>query len=272
MSRVLYVVVTLVALIVPALAPAFSASLNETQDLYNVGRYDEAADMGQALGTPDGLTLAAKALLGKTNLLARKDRSLDDIGRAINMARRAFEIEPNNLNAHLQYAVSLGIKGRLISKIRAQMTGLPGRAEEHLLIALEIAPDHAWANAFYAAWHIEVTRKGGATLAKTMYGATLDQGLEIYDRALTLEPMNGVLPYEYAQILLATDYYRFKAKASELLALSGSLPAKNHQERAIRARVTALQAGIDADDPRGVLKLIATYQGSKKIKVPKRPK
>lgn len=269
MLRVCAIVAVLVSLIS---VPALASSLEETQALYAEGQYDAAADMGEALGTAQGLTLATKALLGKTNLLPRKKRSLDDIGRAIDMAERAFTLEPDNLDAHLQYAVSLGIKGRLISKIRAQMTGLPGRAEEHLLIALEIEPNHAWANAFYAAWHIEVTRKGGATLAKTMYGATLDEGLEIYDRALTLEPMNGVLPYEYAQVLLASDYYRFKAKASELLALSGSLPAKNHQERAIQERVTALQAGIDADDPRAVLKLIATHQGSKRIKVPKRPK
>lgn len=252
--------------------PAYASSLEEAQALYDAGHYSAAADMGEAIGTPEGLTLGAKALLGKTSLLTRKDRSLDDVGRATAMAERAFEIEPNNLNAHLQYAVSLGIRGRLISKFRAQMEGLPGRAEEHLLIGLELAPDHAWANAFYAAWHIEVTRGGGATLAKTMYGATLDKGIGIYDRALTLQPLSAVLPYEYAQVLLATDYYRFREKAAGLLALSSSIPAKSHQERAILARVTALQDGIEADDPRLVLGLIATHLGSRKIKVPRRPK
>lgn len=252
--------------------PALAADLEETQSLYDEGRYDDAANMGEALGTPEGLTLATKALLGKTNLLTRKDRSLEEVGRAIAMAERAFEIDPKNLDAHLQYAVSQGIRGRLISKFRAQMEGLPRTAEEHLLIGLELAPDHAWANAFYAAWHIEVARGGGATLAKTMYGASLEKGIEIYDRALTLEPLSAVLPYEYAQFLLATDYYRFSAKGSDLLALSNSIGAKNHQERAIHARVLALQAGLEADDPKLVIGLIATHLGVKRIKVPRRPR
>lgn len=252
--------------------PALASGLEETQALYDEGQYDAAADMGEAMGTPDGLTLATKSLLGKTNLLPRKKRSLKDVGRAITMAERAFTIEPDNLDAHLQYAVSLGIRGRLISKMRAQMQGLPNQAKEHLLIGLELGPDHAWANAFYAAWHIEVVRGGGATLANSLYGAKLDTGLEIYDRALTLQPMSAVLPYEYAQFLLATDYYRFKEKAAGLLAFSLSLPAKNHQERAIHARVSALQAGVKADDPKIVLGLIATHLGVKKIKVPRRPR
>jgi hypothetical protein len=251
---------------------ALAADLAETQSLYDEGRYDEAANMGEALGTPEGLTLATKALLGKTNLLTRKERSLDDVDRAIAMAKLAFEMDPANLNAHLQYAVSQGIRGRLISKFRAQMEGLPGKAEKHLLISLELAPDHAWANAFYAAWNIEVTRGGGATLAKTMYGATLDKGIEGYDRALTLEPLSAVLPYEYAQVLLATDYYRFREKAASLLALSNSIAATNHQERAIHERVSALQAGLEADNPKLVIGLIATHLGAKKIKVPKRPR
>ncbi len=152
MSKLL-VAFAAVMLSLPGL-PALAASLQETQALYDEGRYDDAANMGEAVGTPQGLTLATKSLLGKTNLLPRKERSLKDVERAIAMAKRAYTIEPDNLDAHLQYGVSLGIRGRLISKLKAQMQGLPGLAEEHLLIGLALAPDHAWANAFYAAWAI----------------------------------------------------------------------------------------------------------------------
>lgn len=272
MSRVLFFALALLAQSVLLPASAFAASLEETQALYDEGQYDAAAEMGEALGTPDGLTLATKALLGKTNLLPRKERSLKDVERAIAMSKQAWEIEPDNLDAHLQYGVSLGIRGRLISKLKAQMQGLPGLAEEHLLIGLALAPDHAWANAFYAAWHMEVARGGGAALAKTMYGATLNQGLEIYDRALTLEPMSTVLPYEYAQFLLAADYYRFRGKAAGVLAMSAELPAKNHQERAIHERVAALQAAVEADDAKQVMALISKHLGVKKIRTPRRPR
>lgn len=258
-----------------ALAPlsgAAAASLEEARALYDKGEYDAAADMGEALGTPDGLTLATKALIGKTSLLLRKERSLDEIGQAIDMARRAFEIDPENLDAHLQYATALGIRGRLISKLRAQMESLPERAEEHLSIGLKLAPDHAWANAFYAAWHIEIVRNGGATLGRTMYGASFETGVRIYDRALTLEPMSPVLPYEYAQFLLATNYYTWRDKSVGLLEMSKGLPAKNHQERAIHERVTALMAGLEADDPKRVLGLIAKHLGTKRIKVPRKPR
>lgn len=252
--------------------PAYATSYEEAQVLYASGDYDAAADMGEALKTPQGYTLATKALLGKTNLLPRKERSLDDIARANALAEAAFEMDPDNIDAHLQYATSLGIRGRLISKFRAKLERLPERAEEHLAIARKLQPDHAWANAFYAAWHLEVTRNGGATLAKAMYGATREQGIEIYDRALTLQPMSPVLPYEYAQFLLAADYFTYKDKAAELLEMSRSLPAKNHQERAVHGRVEALQAGLEADDPKRVLGLITTHLGTKKIRVPKRPR
>lgn len=173
-----------------SLGTARAASIEEVQALYTEGQYDAAADMGESLNTPEGLTLATKALLGKTNLLPRKERSLDDIARANALAEAAFEMDPDNIDAHLQYATSLGIRGRLISKFRAKLERLPERAEEHLAIARKLQPDHAWANAFYAAWHLEVTRNGGATLARAMYGATREQGIEIYDRALTLQPMS----------------------------------------------------------------------------------
>lgn len=249
-----------------------AASLQDARALYDNGQYEAAADMAEALNTPQGYTLATKALLGKTNLRPRKERSLDDIGRATRLAEAAFELDPDNIDAHLQYATSLGIRGRLISKFRAKLERLPERAEEHLLIALKLEPDHAWANAFYAAWHMEVTRNGGATLAKAMFGATLETGIEIYDRALTLQPMSPVLPYEYAQFLLASDYFRFREKAAGLLEMSLELPAENHQERAVHTRVKALQTGLEVDDPKQVLRLIATHMGSRKIRVPKRPR
>lgn len=264
----------LVALAILA-AGTMSASaegLEDVQALYDIGQYDAAADMGEALNGPEGFTLATKSLLGKTSLLPRKERSLDEIDRAIHMAEKAFELDPKNLDAHLQYATSLGIRGRLISKFRAKLEGLPERAEEHLLIALELAPDHAWANAFYAAWHIEIVRNGGASLGKAMYGASLETGIEIYDRALTLEPMSPVLPYEYAQFLLASDYFRFRDKAAGMLEMSLEMPAKNHQERAVHERAEALQTGLAADDPKLVLGLITKHLGTRKIRVPRRPR
>lgn len=263
---------TATVLTVLSLGAAHAESFEEVQALYASGDYDAAANMGEALRTPQGYTLATKALLGKTNLLPRKQRSLDDIARATAMAEAAIKLDPDNIDAHLQYATTLGIRGRLISKIRAKLERLPERAEEHLAIALKLDPDHAWANAFYAAWNLEVTRNGGATLAKAMYGATRDKGIEIYDRALTLQPMSPVLPYEYAQFLLAADYFAYRDKASGLLEMSQALPAKNHQERAVHGRVAALQAGLEADDPKLVLGLITTHLGTKRIRVPKRPR
>ena len=261
-----------IVLTVLSLGAAHAASIEEVQTLYDSGDYDGAADMGEALKTPQGYTLATKALLGKTNLLPRKERSLDDIARATALAEAAFKLDPDNIDAHLQYATSLGIRGRLISKLRSKLERLPERAEEHLLMALKLEPDHSWANAFYAAWHMEVTRNGGATLASAIYGASLETGIEIYDQALTLQPTSPVLPYEYAQFLLAANYFTYRDKAAGLLEMSRALPARNHQERAIHDRGAALQAGLEADDPKLVLDLIATHRGSKKIKVPKRPR
>jgi tetratricopeptide (TPR) repeat protein len=251
---------------------ALAASQEEAQTHYDEGRYGEAADMGASLQTADGYTLAAKSLIGKTSLTLRKDRSMDEVNQAVTYAEQAIEIDPENLSAHLQFATGLGMRGRMISKVRAQLESLPERAHEHLEIGIELAPDHAWANAFLAAWHLEIVRNGGATLGKAIYGAEVEIGLAMYDRALTLQPMSPVLPYEYAQFILALNYWEFHEKAEGLLEMAGDIPAKNHQERAVHDRIADLREGLEAEDPKLVLRLISKHLGTKKIKVPKKPR
>ena len=252
--------------------PSYAASQEEARSHYDAGRYDEAADMAASLKTADGFLLASKSLIGKTSLTLREDRSIEDIERATKYAQKAFTLEPELVAAHLQYSTSLGLRGRMVSKVRAQMEGLPEKASVQLELAYKLAPDDAWTNAFLAAWHIEIVRNGGATLGKAMYGAELEIGFAMYDRALTLEPKSPVLPYEYAQFILALDYWEHRERASELLALSLSYEAKNHQERAIHGRVRDLQAALAADDGKAVLALIAKHLGTKKIKLPRKPR
>lgn len=249
-----------------------AASLEEAQTHYDEGRYDAAADMAASLQTADGFVLASKSLIGKTSLSLRKDRSLDEIERATNYADKAIALNPELVSAHLQFSTSLGLRGRLVSKVRAQMEGLPERARVKLERAYELDPDHSWTNAFLAAWHLEIVRNGGATLGKAMYGAELEIGFPMYDRALTLEPKSPVLPYEYAQFVLALDYWAYRERASELLQMSLDVEAKNHQERAIHGRVEDLQAALAADDGKAVLALVAKHLGSKKIRLPRKPR
>lgn len=232
-----------VAVLLIALLPAFAASaqtIEQARALYDAGNFLAAAAMAEAAGGSAGLTLAARATLAHYAYVDRAAASAEIFTRANAMADQAVKLDPRNIEAHLQAAVALGYRGRMSGPLPAHFAGYAKDARAHMLAALAIEPDNAWAHALLGAWHMEIVRKGGGFMARSLYGAKLDEGLRLYRRGLELGPKNLVLHYEFGLALAAQDAGRFALDAARHERIALALPPKNAFERLAQARAQAL--------------------------------
>ncbi|TNE38184.1 MAG: hypothetical protein EP347_06585 [Alphaproteobacteria bacterium] len=249
---------------------ASAADLEDVRLLYEAGNYGAAADLGEEIGTSEAFALAARSQLGKVNLQSREDRQMKDIDRAIDLAERALALNPQSVEGHLQLATAYGFKARLMSMFRAKLAGLPEKSKRHLEAAISLDPKNPWGWAFLGAWHWEVVRKGGAGMAKSMYGATPEEGAKLFEKALALDGDNPYVPYLYALTLLTSDIYAHEAQALDLLELTLERQATSHQARITQARAELLIRNLKAKDYQATLTLVADYQGLTPLKIPNR--
>lgn len=232
-----------IAVILIALLPVFSASaqtMQQARALYDAGKFLAAAEMAQALGGSPGLTLAVRATLAHYAYVDRAAARPEIFARMNALADQAVQLDARNAEAHLQSAVALGYRGRMSGPMPAHFAGYAKDARAHMLAALAIEPENAWAHAMLGAWHMEIVRKGGGFMARSLYGARLDEGLKLYRGALELEPNNLVLHYEFGLALAAQDAKKFGGQSQQHLRIALALPPKNAFERLAQDRARAL--------------------------------
>lgn len=249
-----------VAVLLIALLPAFAAvaqSMQQARDLYDQGNFLAAAAMAQALGGSPGLTLAVRATLAHYAYVDRAGATPEIFSRANEMADQAIQLDPGNIEAHLQAAVALGYRGRLSGPVPAHFAGYAKEARAHMLAALAIEPENAWAHAMLGAWHMEIVRKGGGFMARSLYGAKLDEGLLLYRRGLERDPDNLVLHYEFGLALAAQDAGRFRREATRQERVALAQQPKNAFERLAQARAQTLLNALLSGDKRELRQVIA---------------
>lgn len=249
---------------------AHAGDLADPQALYVQGEYDAAVTAASALNTADGYALAARSLLGKINLQLRSERQMKEIEQAVALAEKALELDPNNVEGHLQIATAYGFKGRMISMFSAKIAKLPEKSGYHLDRAIEIDPENAWGWSFAGARHWEIVRKGGPGMARALFGSTVEEGNLAFEKSLELGAQNPFIPYLYALTLLTSDVYANEARARELLNATAAITPASHQSEKTIERAEALLAALDSGDVKTTLKYVADYQGLKPLKAPKR--
>jgi hypothetical protein len=227
-------------------------------DLYARGRYEEAIRAGETAKSAVGYALAARAALGDAAL--RDAPCLDCLKRAETLARAAIAADPKLADGQTWLAASLGYQARIIGLVRARLANLPGQAKDALDAAAAAEPDNPYAVAALGGWNIEVVKAGGAFLARRLYGATQEQGLALFDRAVKLAPVNVAVRYQIALSLAGFDPDTHRARiTSELDAAIRAEPATSY-ERAMQARAAQLKAGLSGDRARFDA-LVRKYQG-----------
>lgn len=244
MNARLAITLALIILLLPRAADA--QTQQQARALYDAGDFLASAAMAQSLGTSHGMSLAARSTLAHYAYVDRAAATPEIFVHANGLADQALQLDARNVEAHLQAAVALGYRGRMTSPPQAHFAGYAKGARSHIQSALQLEPENLWAHAMLGAWNMEIVRKGGGFMARTMYGAKLDEGIRLYRRALELDPNNPVLQYEFGLALAAQDAKKYAADASQYVKIALALPAKNAFERLALIRAQLLRNALNS--------------------------
>jgi hypothetical protein len=195
-------------------AAAGPPSNPRAEDYYDRGGYLAAAKAGEDDGSAAGLSIAARATLADATL--RDMACLDCLKRAENYARRAIMTDAKYSEGHVELAASLGFQARLVGSLRARLRRYPEQAKEAIDAALKLTPNDPWALSAAGGWNIEVVRIGGSFLGGIFYGASVDDGIALYRKAIAADPGNLVISFNYA---LSLTGYDFEDKRLEIMAV-----------------------------------------------------
>jgi tetratricopeptide (TPR) repeat protein len=245
----------------PILALAIASTAQAAPfDLYEQGKYEDAIAAGVARNDSAGFALAARAALAAETM--RDAPCLDCLKRAEDYARKAVAADPKNPDGHVFLAVALGREGRLVGAITVLSQGFASQAKEHLDAALAADPNNAFAWAALGGWNIEIVHKGGARLARMVYGATGEQGFAAFDKAFALAPGNVALRYQYALTLSAYNPNAFRKNIEDALVRARDGKPNGLYEIFVQARAKELIAALNKGDMNAYTALVSRDQGN----------
>ena len=169
-------------------------------------------------------------MLAQARLAPRGERA-GLVGRALEAARRAVARDPQHLEGNLQLALALGYQGRAMGNLAAHQRGLAEEARAAIDTALAVAPDNPWAQALLGSWHVEIVTGAGPLLAATLYGASLDEGLQAFRTAEAHPEVSLLVLHQMALHLLSYDSRSFARQAERMLMAARARDAGTHFER-----------------------------------------
>ncbi|MBN9545567.1 MAG: hypothetical protein J0I19_08835 [Alphaproteobacteria bacterium] len=245
----------LLALVLAA-SPAENGSLFA---LYAQGQYDEAMRQGAAAGTAAGFAIAARAAMA--DAMMRPAPCLECLKRAEEYARRSIAADKDAADGHVWLAAALGYEARIVGLVRARLDNDPAQAKANLDDALKAQPDNAYALAALGGWNIEIVRAGGKFLANKLYGASIEQGLTLFDRAVRAAPRNVAVHYQIALSLAGLNPAAHRSRIdSELEAAIHAAPETAY-EKFVQGRAQELLILLKRDDRDAFETKLRTFQG-----------
>ncbi len=224
---------------------ATAQSIEDAHLAFTEGRFLDAADLAEAVGTPDGLVLAARALVVYTQYQAAEGDRRSLYQRAIRLGEEAVRADPRNPDAHLHAASAIGRYAQHVGAMAAGRMGLAGRIRARLETVLSLDPDHSTGHLGLGAWHAGIVDAG--RLARIMYGGNREEATSHLNRALELAPDSKDVLLEVADWLPVLEGEEGKAQAKELLIRAAAIPARDAWEellqKATETRLAELESG-----------------------------
>ncbi len=214
---------------------------------YSEGRFVEAAEIGEALGTSEGFALAAESLAVHGYYLAAEDEQPELFARAISAADEAIRLDPENPEAYFQSAHAIGREARTVGVMEALNRGYARRTREAAEEAQRLDPEMAEATLTMASWHAEIVNKMGGLVARVTYRATRQNALDYYEKALELAPDEIAVYLEYANGLLLLGRNRNREQARELLLRGIEIPPRDAHDRILHELAVQRLAALGDD-------------------------
>ena len=216
MIRLQIILALLAALFLDGLA--FAEEPTEIRAAITEGSFEAAIVQAEQLGTAPGYALAAEALLSEI-MLGDAEKNKKQAKRARKLAEAGLELEPSHQNARLQYAIAEGFVTRETGDVSAWMKKLPQKTEAIVEAYRKDFPADPRGDALLGAWHLAIARKAGNKNAEKWFGATIEQGRDLFLNARRVEPDNIIIAVNYAFSLLALEEKDFPdvGEAREIL-------------------------------------------------------
>ena len=210
---------------------------------FDEGRYLEAADLGESLGTSEGHALAADALAVYGHYVAADAEKQPILERARRAADEALALDGTSAEARFQVAHAMARYAQSLGPAKAVRQGFVGKSREAIEAVLEVDPDLAKARLSLASWHADVVAGVGRLIARLTYGATVQGAMENYERALELAPEEKATYFEFARGLSAIGGRKDRARVRELLTQALALPVRTDLDRIIHEQAEAALRG-----------------------------
>lgn len=251
--------------VILALAGFAPAAADDAADrahiLYQAGLYAAAAAAGESSDTADGRATAARALAARAFLMKDARQSAGVAREARRAAEDALALDPAHVEARLQLAVSFWLEAREAPPIESYLRGLPQRGLALIEEAIAEDPDEAWGYALRGGWHIGVVRYGGSRGAR-MLGASVEQGVADFYRAMELAPDDAAIAVQCALAFLSLDPERYGEHARVALARARAARADDAFEAEMQARGAMLEDMLDRRDARDVAAVVDRWVGA----------
>ena len=259
--RGLRVVVLVLAALLPALpASALDRGLAEAQAAFDSGAFGRAALLARKLQTGEGDALASRAEMVRGDFISTGEARLTHFEAALRDGRRAVARAPDRPEAHLAVAVALGLVARREGSMAAHFKGMATEARNHIDRALALDPDNAWAHAALGGWNLEIAYEGGP-LGEVVYGASAEAGIAAYEEALSLDPANMSVAWQYAFQLAGFGSRDRLARAAELLGGIVARKPRTALETLLRDAAIELDEALANSDMAAVSRLVALRLG-----------
>ena len=205
------------------------------------GDFTAAATAAIEIGDSENLAFAARSLNSAAYFEDHRKTARKLADRAFDLGEAAIDKDPLLVEAHLQSAIALALRGANMSSIKAFFKNIPSRAKKRIDRALELEPENQWELSTSAAWHFEVVREGGGRV----YGADREIGFEQFEAARVIAPDNVSIAYEFALRLLGSEEEKFRAPALAALDRALSLEPQSALEEKIVMRVQGLAISVE---------------------------
>lgn len=192
------------------------AALMDAWVLFHNGAFEDAALAALALG-PSGFTLANKAACVHATYVEPSEPAR--LERLLSAAERALQhqgIAPDLPGAWYWQGYALGRYSQGVSVARALAQGLGSTVRHALDTTITLAPHHADAHLALASFHAEVIDKVGELIGNLVHGARKGAALDLYEKALLLNPRSAVTLHEFANGLLMLEGERGLERATQL--------------------------------------------------------
>ena len=219
----------------------YAAQLRRTWSLLFNGRFQEARDLGLALG-PAGYfpALYAQALyatLVESDEQARQ-RLLDDV---IVRTREIMPLAPDHPMIRFGNAYGKAQILEPLSASEAVATGYTSEVKDTLTSLLQENPDNIYALTLYAGVQAGIIDKAGSLVARLTFGAKQSAMEQLFENALDLAPHYPAVYYEYARARLKVDGKDGRSEALALLEKTDNMAPDSAEEALILRATQRLQ-------------------------------